>query len=100
MYSVSRKMEILRKYQKEIPEEKNTNRGAPGWLSRPARCVTLGFSSSHDLTGHEIEPHGELCTDGAESAWASPCHPISAPPLFAFSLSLEANKRTNKSTTL
>ena len=42
--------------------------GAPGWLGW-FECPALGFSSGHDLTVHEFEPHIGLCADSEEPAW-------------------------------
>ena len=40
-------------------------RGA--WVAQAVKCPTLDFSSGHDLTVHELEPHVGLCADSAES---------------------------------
>ena len=52
------------------------------------------FSSGHDLTVGEFEPHLELCTDSTELAWDSLSPSLSAPPPLGliFSLSLPQNK--------
>ena len=34
-------------------------------MAQSFKCLTLGFSSSHDLMAHEFEPHVWLCTDSA-----------------------------------
>ena len=61
-------------------------------LTDLVKCLTLGFSSGHDLTVHETESHVRLCADGVEPAWdsLSLLLSLSAPPLLshAFSLSL------------
>ena len=54
-----------------------------------AQCVkslTLGFSSGHDVTVSEFEPHIRLRADSVESAWDS-LSPLSDPPLLALFLS-------------
>ena len=57
--------------------------------------LTLGFSSVHDLTIREFEPHMGLCADGAEPAWDFSL-PLSLslplPSLLSLSLSLSQNK--------
>ena len=55
---------------------------------------TLDFSSGHDLMVRETEPHTGLWADGdsAEPAWDSLSPPLTAPPLFALSLSLSFSK--------
>ena len=58
--------------------------GAPGWLS--GLSVRFDFSSGHDLTVHEFEPHIGLCADPAETAWESLSLSLSL--LLALSLSL------------
>ena len=41
------------------------------WVAQSIKCLTLGFSSGHDLTVHKIEPHIGLCTVSMEPAWDS-----------------------------
>ena len=41
------------------------------WVAQSVQRLTLDFSSGHDLTVHEIEPHVGLQADSAESAWDS-----------------------------
>ena len=55
--------------------------GVPQLVKRP----TLGFSSGHDLTACEFEPHIGLCTDSTEPASSSLSPSLSAPPLLALS---------------
>ena len=31
------------------------------WVAQLVKCLTLGFSSGHDLMGHETEPCIRLC---------------------------------------
>ena len=52
------------------------------WGAQSVKHLTLDFSSGHDVTVHEFEPH-VLCADGVEPAWDS----LSLP----FSLSLKIN---------
>ena len=48
-----------------------TERGALGYIFLSVKCLTLHFSSGHDLTVHEIEPRVGLCANSAEPAWDS-----------------------------
>ena len=41
------------------------------WVAQSVKPLTLDFSSSHDLTVCEFQPHVRLCTDSAEPAWDS-----------------------------
>ena len=58
-------------------------------VAQLVKCLTLGFSSGHDLTVHEFEFHISLCADSAEPAWYSLLLSLSlsAPPLLALFLS-------------
>ena len=38
------------------------------WVAQSVRHPTIDFSSGHDLTVCEMEPHIRLCTDSVESA--------------------------------
>ena len=58
---------------------------APGWLSQ-LKHLTPDFSSGHDLTVHEFNPHMGLCSDCAEPAWDSLSPSLSALPLLELSL--------------
>ena len=40
-------------------------------MSQSVKRPTLGFSSGHDLTVCEFEPHTGLCAVSTESAWDS-----------------------------
>ena len=42
------------------------NKGA--WVAQSVKRPTLGFSSGHDLTVCEFEPHIGLCDDSTEPA--------------------------------
>ena len=64
------------------------NRGT--WLARSVKCPTLGFSSSHDLTVREFEPHIGLRADSVEPAGGSLSLPVSR------SLSVPLSKQINK----
>ena len=50
--------------------KKHKGRGA--WVAQSVKCLTLGFSSGHDLRVFGIGPHIGLCADSAEPAWDSP----------------------------
>ena len=65
-----------------------------GHLGGSLLCLTLDFSSGHDLTVHEFEPCVRLCADSVEPAWdsLSLSLSLSAPPLLILSLSLKLNK--------
>ena len=58
-------------------------RGA--WVAQSVKCLTLGFSSGHDLTLCEFKPHIGLCADSAVPAWDSLSAPRPAHSLFSFS---------------
>ena len=74
---------------------KNVNlRGA--WVAQLVKCLTLDFSSGHDLTVCETEPHVGLCADGAEPAWDSFSPSLSAPPLLMLVLSCSLSLSQNK----
>ena len=53
------------------------------WVARLVKCLTLGFSSEHDLIVH---------ADSAELAWDSLSLPLSLSLLHTFSLSLKVKK--------
>ena len=38
------------------------------WVAQSVKWLTLDFSSGHDLTVPEIEPHIGLCADSIEPA--------------------------------
>ena len=63
------------------------------WVAQSVECLTLGFSSGHDLTVSEFEPHVGLCADRSEPAWDSLSLPLSLP--LPRSLSLSQNKEIN-----
>ena len=65
-----------------LPQLKNLlSRGT--WMAQLVKCLTLDFSSGHDLMVHEFEPHIGLCADRAEPAW----DPLSLPLPCSWSLS-------------
>ena len=72
--------------------------GGLSWLSIP----TFNFSSGHDLTVHEFEPHVGLCADSVGPAWDSLSPFLAGPSLFTylptFSLS-KINLKKKKSLT-
>ena len=61
-------------------------------MVQPVKRPTLDFSSGHDLTVHEFEPHIGLCADSVEPAWDSPFLSLSVPLPLMLSLSLKINK--------
>ena len=56
---------------------KSNIRGA--WVAQSVEHLALDFSSGHDLTVCEFEPHIGLCADSAEPAWDSLSLPLSLP---------------------
>ena len=49
-----------------------------------AKHPILDFSSGHDLTVSEFEPHVGLCADSVEPAWdLSPSLPAPTPPVLS-----------------
>ena len=48
------------------------------WVAQLVKHLTLDFSSDHDLTVHEFEPHVGLLTDSMEPAWDSLSPALSA----------------------
>ena len=63
-------------------------------MAQSVEHLALGFSSGHDLTVREFEPHIGLFADSVEPALDSLSPSLSAPPLLTFlhSLSLSHNK--------
>ena len=61
-------------------------------MAQLVKHPTLGFTSGHDLTVGEFEPHVGLCTDRVDPAWnsLSPLSPSLAHILYLF-LSLKNN---------
>ena len=51
---------------------KLSSAGAP-WVAPLVKHLTLGFSSGHDLTVHEMEPHVGLWADSTDAAWDFLC---------------------------
>ena len=66
------------------------------WVAQLIKQPTLGFGSGHDLTVCEFEPRIRLCADSEEPAWDSVSPSLSAPPLFALSLSLSLSLKINQ----
>ena len=67
-------------------------------MAQSAKGPTLDFGSGYDLAVLEFEPHLRLCADSMGPAWDSlplVSLSLSAPPLFAHSLS-KINKHTHK----
>ena len=60
------------------------------WVAQPAKHPTLDFSSGHDITVCEFEPHVGLCANSTEPAWGSLSPFLSAP--LPSTLSLSQNK--------
>ena len=61
------------------------------WVAQLVKHLILDLSSSHDLTGLEIEPHIRLCADSSESTWNSLSPSLAVPPLCT--LPLKINKQ-------
>ena len=63
-------------------------------MAQLVKQPALDFSSAHDLTVPEMEPHIRLCADSMEAAWDSLSLSLSAPPLLtvSHSLALKINK--------
>ena len=74
---------------------KNVNLRGAG-VAQLVKCLTLDFSSGHDLTVCEMEPHIGLCADSAEPAWDSLSPSLSAPPLLMLVLSRSLSLSQNK----
>ena len=55
-------------------------------MAQSIERLTLGFSSGHDLTVCEFEPHVGLHPGSAELAWDSLSPSLSAPPPLSLSL--------------
>ena len=47
-------------------------------MAQSVKCLTLGFSSGHDLMAHELKPCVESVS--SEPAWDSLSPSLSAPP--------------------
>ena len=62
--------------------------------SSVVKCPTLDFSSGHDLTVCDFEPHIMLGTDSVEPAWDS--FSLSFFPSCSLSLSLSLSLSQNK----
>ena len=45
--------------------------GGGAWVAQSVKCLTLGFSSGHDLMVQEFEPCIRLFADSVEPAWDS-----------------------------
>ena len=56
-------------------------------MAQLVKCLTLDFSSGHDLMVCEFKPHIGLCADSVAPAWDSLSPSLSAPPMLAPSLS-------------
>ena len=54
------------------------------WIAQLVRHPTIDFSSGHELTVREFQPHVGLCADSVESAWDS----LSLCPSPSFSLKI------------
>ena len=65
-------------------------------LAQLVEHLTLGFSSGHDLTVREFEPHVGLCVESVEPAWDSFSPPLSAPHSVSVSLSLSLSLSLSK----
>ena len=58
------------------------------WVARSVKCLTLDFSSGHDLTILEFEPQVGLCTNSPQPAWDSVSPSLCPSPAGTLSLSL------------
>ena len=65
------------------------------WVAPSVKRLTLDFSSGHDLTVHEFEPHMGLCADDTEPAWHFVSLSLSLSLPFALSLSKQIKKKIN-----
>ena len=66
-------------------------------MAQSVKCLTLDFSSSHDLMVCEFKPHVGLYADSAEAAGDSVSPSLSDPPPFMLSLPVsKINKRQKK----
>ena len=64
------------------------------WVAQSFKHPTFDFSSGHDLTVWEIEPHVGLCADNTGTAWDSFFPNLSAPspPVRAYTHSFSQKK--------
>ena len=66
-------------------------RGA--WVAQSGKWPTLDFSSGHDLTVCELEPHVSLCADSTVPAWDSLSLSLCPSPALSVSLSVSLKKK-------
>ena len=64
-------------------------------MAQSLKPRTLDFSSGHDFTVHEFEPHIGLCADSAQPAWDSLSLFLSLSLPFPHSCSLSKIKEIN-----
>ena len=65
-------------------------------MVQSVKHLALDFSSGHDLTVCEFEPHMGLCADSSEPAWDSLSPSLSAPPPLTLSISLSKINKLKK----
>ena len=65
-------------------------RGA--WVAQSIKRPTGGFSSGHELTIRELEPHIRLCAESEEPAWDSRSPSLSLPLPCSLAVSLSVSK--------
>ena len=61
-------------------------------MAQVVKCLTLNFSSGHDLQVCEFEPCVRLCADDTEPAWDSLSTSLSLPLPRFLSVSFKINK--------
>ena len=66
------------------------------WGAQSVKRPTFDFGSGHDITVRELEPHVGLHAVRVEPAWDSLSLPLSGPPLFVLSLSVNKLKKKLK----
>ena len=62
------------------------------WEAQSVKCLTLDFSSGHDITVHGFEPCPGLYADGTEPTWDPLSLSLCPSPAYALSLSLSLSK--------
>ena len=60
--------------------------------AQSVKCLTLGFSSGHDLTAGEFKPWVGLWADGADPTWDSLSAFLCPSPTHSVSVSVKINK--------
>ena len=84
---------------KEPIKDNSSNKKEYGvaWVAQSVKHPTLDFSSGHDLTVQELQPHIGLCADSAQSLLGVLSLHLSVPlprlHVCALSVSLKINKK-------